>query len=320
MPDHSALPAITVVGSINIDFSVRADRLPLPGESVVGDDFLRGFGGKGANQAVGIARLTDRPVRFVGAVGDDELGGLGLQSLRENRIDTGLVRIVPSVSTGVALIMIDRAGENSIVAAPGANAHVDTDYVEQVAERMLAGCELLVICQEIPVEAIERVTELARAASVPVLFDPAPPNPRLRGSRVLQQVDYLTPNETEAAALTDLNAAEIREPAGQLRAMEQLLRLGTPAIALTLGAAGCCVFDAQTMQSAGESEWIAAPPVQAVDTTAAGDCFNAALAVALAEKKPFLEACAWANQVAAISVTRRGAQPSLPRRDELPFA
>lgn len=309
---------ITVVGSINIDFSVRAAKLPAPGESVVGDEFLRAFGGKGANQAVGIARLTDQPVRFIGAVGNDSLGKEGTESLDKNRINTQFIRVVDGVSTGVALIMLDQRGENCIVAAPGANAFVDPAYIRTLPEEIFQSTCLFVVCQEIPIESIEIVIQRAKKYEVPVLFNPAPPNPRSKDSDVLSQVDYLTPNQTEASEITGVEVARMASESGQLEAMRRLRDSGARSIAITLGEQGCLVFDDRSMEKVNESIRIETPNVTPVDTTAAGDSFNAALAVALCEGQPFAKACEWANQVAAVTVTRRGAQDSLPLREELP--
>lgn len=309
--------AITVVGSINVDFSVRADKLPLPGESVVGDEFLQAFGGKGANQAVGIARLSNRRVRFIGAVGDDDLGKTGVASLNQNRINTNHVRVVENVNTGVALIMIDAAGENCIAAAPGANDHVDIDYIQSLPDEIFTESELFVICQEIPVESIESLVLRAKEHNKPVLFNPAPPNPRLLETSILQLVDFLTPNETEAAAMTGLDASDLNDESGRNDAFLKLASMSEASIALTLGKSGCLVFDREQMKSPSEAVLVSPPEVQPVDTTAAGDSFNAALAVGLTEGKSFMESCHWANQCAAISVTRRGAQPSLPYRRDL---
>lgn len=316
---------IVVVGSINKDFVVRAERLPQPGESIVGHEFFQGFGGKGANQAVGIARLEVGRVQFVGGVGGDDIGRSGLESLRGEGIDCRFVRTVDETNTGVALIMLNDQGENCIAAAPGANAYVDESYVESLPDDLFREASLLVVCQEIPVEAIAVILRKAKSFDVKTLFNPAPPNDRLNSANLLQYVDYLTPNETEVKAITGVDI-EFDEAAvkmvesrdAKVRAVQALLDRGANHIAITTGADGCFVFDQSTMQTANDSVQIAAPKVSATDTTAAGDCFNAALATAIYHGRPFLDACRWANQVAAISVTRNGAQASLPKRNECP--
>lgn len=313
----SKTTSITVVGSINKDFVVRADHLPAPGESVVGTEFFQAFGGKGANQAVGISRLTDAKVHFVGAVGADDIGREALTSLHENGIQTEHVCVIDNVTSGVALIMLDAQGENCISAAPGANEFVDVDYVKSLPEEFFSGTSLMVVCQEIPLEAIEVVVARSAQFSVPILFNPAPPNPRLKHSQILQQVDFLTPNETEVTAITGVQIGSADDSESKILALKKLRDHGATSIAMTMGKAGCYVFDSKTMSSEQEAVQVPAPVVNALDTTAAGDSFNAALAVALSEGKDFVDACVWANQVAAISVTRKGAQPSLPYRQEI---
>ncbi|MEE2642026.1 MAG: ribokinase [Planctomycetota bacterium] len=312
-PAHS----ITVIGSINVDFVVRADRLPAAGESVVGHEFFQAFGGKGANQAVGIARLGRAKVNFVAAVGGDDIGKSGLASLARENISTEFVREVQDADSGVALIMIDAAGENCITAAPGANAFVDENYIRCLPDSLFRESSLIVICQEIPLEAIRVAVERAKQGGVPVLFNPAPPNERLADSEVLSMVDYLTPNETEVEAITGIRIDGPDDDAGKLAALRILVEKGARRVAITMGRAGCFVYDPGEMEGLESALQVSAPVTTAVDTTAAGDSFNAALAVGLVNQLDFLEACRWANRVAAFSVTRKGAQPSLPTTEEL---
>ena len=320
MLEDSQANGIVVVGSINKDFVVRADRLPKPGESIVGNQFFQGFGGKGANQAVGIARLGINPVCFVAGIGGDEIGRSGIESLKNEGIDCRFVRTVKECNTGVALIMLDEHGENCIAAAPGANVYVDEAYVDALPDDLFRFAKLLVVCQEIPVEAIAIVLKKAKSFGVTTLFNPAPPNFRLNDANLLPFVDVLTPNETEVKAITgiDIECENVDADAVKVRAVQALLDRGASQIAITTGSDGCFVFDKSTMRSASESIQISAPAVSATDTTAAGDCFNAGLATAIYHGLPFLDACQWANQVAAISVTRTGAQASLPKRNECP--
>jgi ribokinase len=313
-------PGILVVGSINTDYVVTADRLPVPGESVVGTDFFQAFGGKGANQAVGIARLGVSPVTFVAAIGDDEVGARGVASLRNENVDCRFVRVIPEIPSGVALIMLDSNGENCIVAAPGANARVDREYIETLDESVFINSALVVVCQEVPLEAIELVLRRAAGHGVKTLLNPAPPHPGLRDAGILSGVNYLTPNETEVAAILDpgnYRENHLGNHAAKVLAVEQLCELGASNVAITMGAQGCFVFDCQLMNRPSDAVQVPAPRVNAVDTTAAGDAFNAAVAVGIYRQMTFLEACRWGNQVAAISVTRKGAQPSLPRSTEL---
>lgn len=308
---------ILVVGSINIDFVVKADRLPKPGESVVGTEFFQAFGGKGANQAVGISRLNGPPVSFVGAVGKDSLGDQAIASLLDAGIDCRFVTQIPELSSGVALIMLDKNGENCITAAPGANSAVDEYVIGSLPDELFRSSQLIVVCQEIPVEAIVVLVERAKLFQVPVQFNPAPPNERLKDADILQYIEYLTPNETEVEALTGrpIQPEDLDESARS--AISDLRNLGARSIAITLGANGCYVFDEQTMSHPDQALLLRPPKVDAVDTTAAGDAFNAGLAVATCCGKSFVEACRWANRVAATSVTRKGAQPSMPTQNEL---
>lgn len=308
--------SVTVIGSLNVDFTVLSDHLPQPGESVVGREFFQAFGGKGANQAVGISRLGIDQVRFVGAVGGDDIGSAGLQSLQREGVSTEWVRVIPEVKSGVALIMIDAQGENCISAAPGANHCLDEQSITAMPDHVFAESSLLVVCQEIPLEAIAVAVHRAKKFSVPVLFNPAPPNPRLVESGVLQLVDFLTPNETEVTAMTGITIKGGTDVVNQQLAMQRIKELGVRHIAITLGGAGCYVYE-QAMGSVENSILLPATPTHAIDTTAAGDSFNAAVAVGLVEGKSFLDACRWANTVAAICVTRKGAQPSLPKRSEV---
>ncbi|MEC9092560.1 MAG: ribokinase [Planctomycetota bacterium] len=308
---------ITVIGSINIDFTVRADRLPAPGESVIGHEFFQAFGGKGANQAVGISRLGINPVHFVGAVGNDEIGKSALASLVKNGVSTEFVRTIDGYGSGVALIMIDSEGENCISGAPGANQFVDEIYLETLPDHLFQQSSLIVICQEIPLKTIAVAIQRARTFSVPVLFNPAPPNPELQATDLLESVSFLTPNETEVTAITGISIEDPGDTQNKLTAMKNLVERGIPRIAITMGSQGCFVYDKTVMKTVDESIQLQAPKTQAIDTTAAGDSFNAALAVAIHAGKPFLEACRWANQVASISVTKKGAQPSLPSHDEV---
>lgn len=306
---------ITVIGSINLDYVVVADRIPRPGESVVGTDFFQGFGGKGANQAVGIARLTDQPVQFVGAVGDDEQGNLAVDSLKENGVAVTHVRIVPNVRTGVALITLDQQGQNAIAAAPGANEAVDPDYCRQLPDAVFRDSKLLVVCQEIPLESISVLADRAGANRTPILFDPAPPNSRLVPSGVLKKVQFVTPNETEAEAITGMTPGESLDQ--WLRVLTKMIPCTGGAIIMTLGDSGCLIFDPASMTESSDAVHLPAQQVTAVDTTAAGDAFNAGLAVGLVEGMDLFDACRFASQVASVSVTRKGAQPSLPARAEV---
>jgi len=285
---------VIVVGSINADLVVRAERLPAPGETVTGGRFSRHGGGKGANQAVAAARLGAR-VAMVGAVGDDDLGEEALGLLSEDGVDVSAVART-SAPTGVALIAVDAAGENQIAVASGANAELDPDAVERAVHA--AGPGAVVLGHEVPEAA---VLAGARAARGPIVLNPAPARPLPDELTALGPV--LTPNAGEACELTGE-----REPEAAARALAA--RTGA-AVLVTLGARGALVLDG------GAAELLPAPRVDAVDTTGAGDAFNGALATALAVGRDLRSAAAFAVAAAALSTRAAGAREGMPARDEV---
>jgi len=288
---------ILVVGSINMDLVVRVPHSPKPGETVLGGDFETFPGGKGANQAVAAARMEGE-VTMVGRVGNDDFGNTLIQGLVENKIKTTHVIKDSKASTGVAMIAVAADGENMIVVASGANANVSTDDVSNTRP-LMRETDLLLVQLECPLEAVTEAIKLAKAYDVPVVLNPAPAQ-NLPQS-LLKNVDYLTPNQGELLTLTgeeDLNAA-----------ISNLQELGLKNLIVTLGANGARVVSDEIDQHLPANE------VTTVDTTAAGDAFNGALAVALAEGKPILEAVRYGLAAGALASTKRGAQPSLPLRD-----
>jgi ribokinase len=295
---------IAVVGSSNIDLTFRVPRLPRPGETLAGTDFQVGFGGKGANQAVTAARLGAEVV-FVSCVGADTFGQQLRDHYRREGIDLTWIRIVPDTPTGTAGILVDAQATNCIVVVPGANAALGVRDIEQAAEAIRSSAVLLAQL-ETPVEATLLAFQLARAAGVRTIFNPAPardlPEP------LWSLVDVLAPNETEAELLTG-QRVESLEQAEQ--AARRLLARGPGAVVLTRGNQGGLLVDAS-----GCRTW-SAVPVTAVDPTAAGDAFLGALAVYLAEGLQLDQAVQRAAEVAALSVTRAGAQASLPTRAEV---
>mgnify|MGYP000695871596 CR=1 FL=1 len=295
---------IVVVGSSNTDMIVRLERLPRPGETVLGGRFSTAAGGKGANQAVAAARAGGR-VAFVGRVGDDAFGREALRGFRRDRLRVSRVARDPRAPSGVALICVAANGENSIAVAPGANARLSAADVRRAAGEFAAGSVLLAQL-EIPLAAVRAAVDLAAARGMTVILNPAPARPLARG--LLRRVNLLTPNETEAEILSGIT---IKTPADAVRAAAKLRGMGVGAVVITLGAKGALVADAQGC------DWAPGFRVRAVDTTAAGDVFNGALAVALAEGRSLREAVRFANAAAALSVTRLGAQPSAPWRREI---
>ena len=297
---------IVVVGSLNADLVVRVERFPAPGETVAGRDFSLFPGGKGANQACAVARLGGRAC-MIGAVGDDAYGTLLTASLAGAGVDTSGIRRREATPTGVAVITLDASGQNQIVLAAGANGALAPEDVAG-QERLFAGAAAVLVQQEVPLATVESAMALGRRAGARVVLDPAP---AVAGSEVLLPLaDYVTPNESELAALAGAEgpARSLEEAARQSRL---LLSRGARCVVAKLGARGAHLVGADR-----ETTWPAAP-VAAVDTTAAGDVWNGAFAVALAEGRSENEAGAFACAAAALSVTRPGAQPSMPTRAEL---
>ncbi|HCU57291.1 MAG TPA: ribokinase [Anaerolineaceae bacterium] len=288
---------ILVVGSINMDLVVRVPHSPGPGETVLGGDFETFPGGKGANQAVAAARM-DGEVTMVGRVGIDAFGDSLIQGLLENNIKTTHVIKDPETSTGVAMIAVSADGENMIVVASGANYKIGPDDVNN-ARDLMRETDLLLVQLECPLETVAAAVDLANAYNVPVVLNPAPAQSLPR--TLLANIDVLTPNENE---LTLLSGEQNME-----KAIHKLKGWGVKNLVITLGANGARVVTEDM------DRHLPAHEVTAVDTTAAGDAFNGAMAVTLAEGKPLLEAVQYGLAAGALAATKRGAQPSLPTRD-----
>ena len=291
---------IIVVGSINMDLVTRTPRIPLAGQTLIGSDFTTTPGGKGANQAVAAARLG-YPVCMVGAVGEDVFGQALLDNLTAAGVNTQAVARVSGPS-GVAPILVADSGENSIVVVQGANGKVDPASIDRNAALLRSAG--MVLCQlELPMEAIEHTLEVCAGIGVPVMLDPAPA--ANLSSTVWERVAWFTPNETE----TELY---VSQDSSTEDAARQLLAKGLRGVVLKRGSDGAYVAAAS-----GEHAWVEPYRVKAVDTVGAGDCFNGAFAVALLEGKSPTDAARFASAAAAISVTRRGAQASMPSRAEV---
>jgi ribokinase len=303
---------VVVVGSVNTDLVVRVRRLPRPGETLLGGEYYEAAGGKGANQAVAAARAAQTPVTFVAAVGDDAYGRQALSGLARENLDTRWIKVVPAAHSGVALIMVAEGGENSIAVASGANLALSPADIDALPDDLFANAGVLLTCLESPLATVEQALRRAKNAGLLTVLNPAPAGELVERLDLLSLADVLTPNEGEAALLTGLDCGGA---AGWDAAIERLRQLGCPRCVITLGGRGCVVLD-DGLSGEGTVE-IAGQRVKAIDATAAGDAFNGALAVALAEGRTLVEAAQWANRAAAISVTRRGAQPSLPNRDEI---
>jgi ribokinase len=301
-------PALAVVGSLNMDFVVSVDRLPAPGETVLGSDFRMIPGGKGANQACAAGKLGAGAVdvRMIGRVGYDVFADHLRASLAAAGVDTSAVHSARMQPTGVALIWVDRTGQNSIVVASGANGALAAADVEAM-RRSFHGASHVLFQLETPLDTVAAALALAREEGAATILDPAPARPL--PPELLAQVDILTPNETEAAILAGNPGARVTlGDAPELA--RRLLDMGPRSVVLKLGDRGCFYHDG----SAGCHQQ--AFRVEACDATAAGDTFNAALAVMLAEGRSMADALRFACAAAAISVTRLGAQSSIPTRAE----
>jgi len=291
---------VTVLGGSNIDFVINVPRLPAPGETVTQGAFMQAFGGKGANQAVAVAR-ANCPTRYVNAVGAGSLTEQMLAQFRADGMDLTHVEVREDAETGAALIMVDREGRNCIAVAPGANDLVTPEWVERRAEAF-TGCAMLVLTLETPVAGNEAAIRIAKRAGVPVQLNFAPATDDAR--HLAPQADVLIVNEIEAAQLTGESVTNPEEAKSALRA---LAAMGPRRVVITMGAAGVLAFERD------EEFEVPAMAVAAVDTTAAGDTFCGYLAAATAQGVPLREALAMANQAAGNSVAKKGAQPSIPK-------
>jgi len=293
-----------VVGSSNTDMIVRLARLPRPGETLIGGEFLTAAGGKGANQAVGAARAGGR-VTLIARVGRDVFGDQALAGLRRERIDVRHVVRDRSAPSGVALIFVAKDGENSIAVASGANAELSPADIRKSAG-VIRAAAMLVMQLETPAATVRAAAEVAASAGVRVILNPAPA--RALPDALLKRISILTPNETEAETLTGI---KVTGPSAAAKACASLRARGVRTVIVTLGSRGAFLADVDGQRL------VPGFKVKAVDTTAAGDIFNGALAVALAEGQALQAAVRFANAAAALSVTRLGAQPSAPKRREV---
>ncbi len=299
-------PRVVVIGSANMDLIATVPRLPGRGETIAGATFSQAPGGKGANQAVAAARLGAE-VRFIGCVGDDDYGRELMRSLREAGVNAAGVKVSGRARTGVALIAVERGGQNQIVVATGANAELSPEDVA-AAESVIASAQAVLLQLEVPMATVAAAVALARRHGVRCVLNPAPA-PSAPPPRELRAVDVICPNEFEAAALTGVVADSLDGAREQVR---HLLADGPSLAVVTLGVRG-----AMAGERGGEMWHTPAFPVEAVDATAAGDAFVAALTVALCEGRGAREAVAFAASAGALATTRPGAQPSLPSREEV---
>lgn len=295
---------IVVIGSANTDMVVKSPQLPAPGETVLGGNFIMNPGGKGANQAVAAAKL-DGKVTFIANLGNDIFGRQAVEGYQKFGIDTSYIHHDDNTPSGVALIMVDDQGENSISVALGANETLQKTVIDKANEE-LRTARFILLQLEIPIQIVEYVVKKAKSFGTPVVLNPAPA--QYLSEELLASIHILTPNETEAEFLTGVN---IQNEASASSAAKILREKGVEIVMITMGAQGVYIL------SNAVDQMVPSPKVKAVDTTAAGDTFNGALLVGLTEGKSILDAITFANQAAAYSVTKLGAQSSAPTRKDL---
>lgn len=295
---------IVVVGSSNTDMIIKVPWIPKPGETILGGKFSTAPGGKGANQAVAAARAGG-DVTFIARIGDDMFGQKAKEGFIKDNINVDYVMTDENEPSGVALICVDEEGENSIAVASGANSKLSPSDVQNQSDVILSA-DILVMQLETPLETVHQAASIASDNGVKVILDPAPAQEL--SDDLLSHISILTPNESEAELLTGIKV-DSEEDAS--KATDVLMKKGVETVLLTMGPRGTYIATAEF------KELISGFKVKAVDSTAAGDVFNGALAVAIAENKPIWEAISFANAAAALSVTKLGAQPSAPTKEEI---
>jgi len=297
---------IVVIGSSNTDMVIKSHHLPAPGETILGGQFYMTAGGKGANQAVASARLG-ADVTFVAKVGNDIFGKKALENFKNDNIDISYIQADDNVPSGIALILVDTNGENLISVAPGANFLLSPKDVEQ-AEPRIKEADLVLVQLEVPLDTVEKAAILAEKHNVPLLLDPAPAPISGLHETILKRTKYIKPNETELSAITNVkvnNLTDIEYATGKL------LSMGPKTVIVTLGAEGAFVSDGMN------KNYFKTKTVTSIDATAAGDAFSGAFAVAVGEGLPLDRSIEMALATATLSVTKAGAQPSMPTRKEL---
>lgn len=294
---------LTVLGSINADHVIQVPHFPQPGETLSGQNYHIVYGGKGANQAVAAARLGAK-VDFIACIGEDKIGLEMKQAFQKDGINTDSIATIQGETTGIAMIQVADSGENSIVISAGANAHLTTDIVDKFKQKIL-DADALLMQLETPLDAIIYATKIAKQAGKHTVLNPAPA--KALPDELLAQLTMITPNETEAEVLTGVKVVDEQSAAQAAAVFHQK---GVAIVLITLGAKGVFISH-NALQKI-----IPGFRVQAKDTTAAGDTFNGALVTALLEQKSLEESIQFAHAAAAISVTRFGAQTSIPSRQE----
>ena len=295
---------IVVVGSSNTDMIVRASRIPKAGETILGGAFSSAAGGKGANQAVAAARAGGK-VTFIARIGNDDLGKQSLKCFEQDSLNLEYIQKDETVPSGVALIMVDEDGANSIAVASGANANLTPQHIRE-AQYAIEDADILLMQLETPLETVVEAAKIAASARVKAILNPAPAQPL--PDQLMKHIAIITPNESESQLLTGVS---VFDENSAKQAAERLHEKGIETVVITLGAKGSYLSINSVRQI------IPGFTVNVVDTTAAGDTFNGAFAVALAEGLPAEQAVRFANAAGALSVTREGAQPSIPYRKDI---
>ena len=289
---------ITVVGSINVDNVLKVKRLPKKGETISAESYDIKFGGKGANQAVAACKLN-ADVSLIGAVGKDDMGKQNIDNFKNLGMNVDGIKISDS-PTGCAIIPVDESGNNMIIIYPGANNSVNEEHIKKY-ENLIKECDVVMLQFEIPMSSVEYTAQLAKKYNKTVVLNPAPA--RKISDNLIKMADYITPNETELLEITDIEDIE--------KGAESLIERGAKNVIVTLGDKGClCMNKNETIKMDSFK-------IDAVDATAAGDSFNAAFAVALCENKTLKESLSFASAEGALTATKKGAQSSLPDRNEL---
>ncbi len=297
---------IVVIGSSNTDMVVKTSHLPIGGETVLGGDFFMNAGGKGANQAVASARYGNKVV-FVAKTGDDLFGRQVREALKEDKIVTDYVFIDKEHPSGVALITIDKDAENCIVVASGANMYLSAEDIDKAKEEIISA-KVVLMQLETPIQTVEYAAHIATQAGVPVILNPAPAPAEPLSTELLKNLYLITPNRSEASRISGI---EITDLESAKQAAKTIHEMGTKNVIVTLGSEGSLIYDGENYTK------IEATKVEAVDSTAAGDTYNGVLAGALAEGYNLIDAAREASIASAISVTRMGAQPAAPTREEI---
>ncbi len=295
---------IVVIGSLNMDLVVKTDRMPKGGETIRGENLKTIPGGKGANQAAAVALMGNR-VSMVGRVGDDAFGQTLIDNLIKLKVGTDFIKVDRGVSTGTAVIIVDKDGQNSIVVSPGANGRVNSEDIDKT-EKLIQFAKLLVLQFEIPIPTVVYAMQIAHKNSVKVILNPAPALPV--NADLLKEADYLVPNESE---LQLLSGVEVKDIESAKAAGQKLVDQGVQVLIVTMGERGALIFNR------GEIQQISAYQVSAVDTTAAGDAFIGGLASALVKGCTLEESVAFGCAAGSLAVTRFGAQTSLPSLHEV---